>query len=76
MRQVNPLVSTIFHPLYTSLYTGPHYIHTLNRHPICAKILTKYLELLEAVRNSLRAKTAALSDDNWMFEAENEGIVR
>ncbi|TGO63580.1 hypothetical protein BCON_0012g00700 [Botryotinia convoluta] len=33
-------------------------------------------ELLEAVRNSLRAKTAALSDDNWMFEAENEGVVR
>lgn len=39
-------------------------------------ILTRYLELLEAVQNSLRAKTAALSDDNWMFEAENEGVVR
>ncbi|CAD6445065.1 3ce7c2e9-6b15-4569-b1b9-d3a5ba00c59a [Sclerotinia trifoliorum] len=33
-------------------------------------------ELLEAVRNSLRAKTAALSEDNWMFEAENEGVTR
>ncbi|RAL58493.1 hypothetical protein DID88_005197 [Monilinia fructigena] len=33
-------------------------------------------ELLEAVRNILRAKTAALSDDNWMFEAETEGVVR
>ncbi|ESZ97788.1 hypothetical protein SBOR_1797 [Sclerotinia borealis F-4128] len=33
-------------------------------------------ELLEAVRSSLRAKTAALTDDNWIFEAENEGIIR
>lgn len=27
-------------------------------------------ELLEAVRASLRAKVAALTDDNWMFERE------
>ncbi|ODA84064.1 hypothetical protein RJ55_02582 [Drechmeria coniospora] len=27
-------------------------------------------ELLEAVRADLRAKVAALADDNWMFEAE------
>ncbi|KAK9444952.1 uncharacterized protein G6M90_00g107050 [Metarhizium brunneum] len=29
-------------------------------------------ELLEAVRASLRAKVAALADDNWMFEAEDQ----
>ncbi|KAK2004537.1 hypothetical protein LX36DRAFT_744762 [Colletotrichum falcatum] len=29
-------------------------------------------ELLEAVRASLRAKVAALADDNWMYEAEPE----
>ncbi|KAG6035346.1 hypothetical protein E4U41_006113 [Claviceps citrina] len=28
-------------------------------------------ELLEAVRASLRAKVAALADDNWMFEPED-----
>ncbi len=33
-------------------------------------------ELLEAVRTSLRAKVAALSEDNWMYEAEEEQIVR
>ncbi|KAK2048811.1 hypothetical protein LZ31DRAFT_628047 [Colletotrichum somersetense] len=29
-------------------------------------------ELLEAVRASLRAKVAALAEDNWMYEAEPE----
>ncbi|KAK1688068.1 hypothetical protein BDP55DRAFT_76424 [Colletotrichum godetiae] len=29
-------------------------------------------ELLEAVKASLRAKVAALADDNWMYEAEPE----
>ncbi len=33
-------------------------------------------ELLEAVRASLRAKVAALAEDNWMYEAEEEQIVR
>ncbi|KAN0102989.1 hypothetical protein V8E51_011302 [Hyaloscypha variabilis] len=33
-------------------------------------------ELLEAVRASLRAKVTALADDNWMYEAEEEQIVR
>lgn len=32
--------------------------------------LTWIAELLEAVRVSLRAKVAALADDNWMFERE------
>ncbi|KAG5981615.1 hypothetical protein E4U55_002751 [Claviceps digitariae] len=29
-------------------------------------------ELLEAVRASLRAKVAALAEDNWMFEPEDQ----
>lgn len=29
-------------------------------------------ELLEVVRASLRAKVAALAEDNWMFEAEDQ----
>ncbi|KAE9374426.1 hypothetical protein N431DRAFT_335108 [Stipitochalara longipes BDJ] len=33
-------------------------------------------ELLEAVRASLRAKVAALAEDNWMYEAEEEQIIR
>ncbi|PSS10594.1 hypothetical protein M430DRAFT_21949 [Amorphotheca resinae ATCC 22711] len=33
-------------------------------------------ELLEAVRASLRAKVAMLSEDNWMYEAEEEPVVR
>ncbi|KAF4628493.1 hypothetical protein G7Y89_g9655 [Cudoniella acicularis] len=33
-------------------------------------------ELLEAVKTSLRAKVAALTEDNWMYEAEEEPIVR
>jgi len=34
------------------------------------------VELLEAVRASLRAKVAALAEDNWIYEAEEEQIVR
>jgi hypothetical protein len=33
-------------------------------------------ELLEAVRASLRAKVAALGDDNWMYEAEDDAAPR
>ncbi len=33
-------------------------------------------ELLEAVRASLRAKVAALTDDNWMYEAEDDVTSR
>ncbi|KAH8683353.1 hypothetical protein BGZ60DRAFT_524680 [Tricladium varicosporioides] len=33
-------------------------------------------ELLEAVKASLRAKVAALAEDNWMYEAEEEPIIR
>jgi len=29
-------------------------------------------ELLDAVKASLRAKVAALADDNWMYEAEDD----
>lgn len=31
-----------------------------------------YLELFEAVKASLRAKVAALAEDNWMYEKEEE----
>jgi hypothetical protein len=33
-------------------------------------------ELLEAVRASLRAKVAALAEDNWMYEVEEDPVVR
>jgi len=33
-------------------------------------------ELLEAVRAGMRAKIAALAEDNWMYEAEEEQTVR
>jgi len=33
-------------------------------------------ELLEAVKASLRAKVAALAEDNWMYEAEEESVAR
>jgi len=33
-------------------------------------------ELLEAVRASLRAKVAALAEDNWMYEREEEPVIR
>lgn len=36
----------------------------------------KLPELLEAVRASLRAKVAALADDNWMYEAEDDAAPR
>lgn len=34
------------------------------------------LELLEAVRASLRAKVNALAEDNWMYEAEEDAAIR
>ena len=34
------------------------------------------VELLEAVKASLRTKVAALADDNWMYEVEEEPVVR
>ncbi|KAJ4140878.1 hypothetical protein NW768_000082 [Fusarium equiseti] len=40
-----------------------HHQHAANEQPE---------ELLEAVRASLRAKVAALSEDNWMFEPEEQ----
>ncbi len=30
------------------------------------------IELLDAVRSSLRTKVDALADDNWMFEPEEQ----
>lgn len=33
-------------------------------------------ELLEAVKASLRCKVAALSEDNWMYEAEEDDPAR
>ncbi|KAL4728536.1 hypothetical protein ACLX1H_005285 [Fusarium chlamydosporum] len=42
--------------------------HQINRHTIHEQPE----ELLEAVRASLRAKVAALSEDNWMFEPEEQ----
>lgn len=33
-------------------------------------------ELLDAVKASLRAKVAALADDNWMYEAEDDVTPR
>lgn len=33
-----------------------------------------FAELLELVRASLRVKTAALAEDNWMYEAEDEPL--
>lgn len=37
------------------------------------RLLTRdFQELFEAVRASLRAKVAALSEDNWMYEKEDE----
>jgi hypothetical protein len=38
----------------------------------CIKLTEHVVELLEAVRASLRAKVSALADDNWMFEAEDQ----
>lgn len=34
------------------------------------------IELLDAVRASLRAKVAGLSEDNWMYEAEDDSVLR
>lgn len=34
------------------------------------------LELLEAVRASLRMKVMALAEDNWLYEAEEDPVVR
>ncbi|KAJ9142684.1 hypothetical protein NKR23_g6978 [Pleurostoma richardsiae] len=42
--------------------------HQINQHSVPAQPE----ELLEAVRASLRAKVAALAEDNWMFEREDD----
>ncbi len=34
------------------------------------------VELLEAVRKSLRAKVVALEEDQWMYEAGDQGMRR
>lgn len=33
-------------------------------------------ELLDAVKASLRAKVAALSEDNWIYEREDDSVMR
>jgi len=33
-------------------------------------------ELLDAVRASLRSKVAGLSEDNWMYEREEDPVAR
>lgn len=40
----------------------------------CFTLLTRTLftELLEAVKASLRAKVAALAEDSWMYEKQEE----
>ncbi|KAI6716321.1 hypothetical protein JHW43_001099 [Diplocarpon mali] len=43
-----------------------HHLRDRNRAP----------KLLEAVRASLRAKVAALAEDNWMYEAEDDPANR
>ncbi|RKF56370.1 putative upf0220 domain protein [Golovinomyces cichoracearum] len=40
------------------------------------RTLSDPAELLEAVKISLKAKVAALADDSWLYEAENELVVR
>jgi len=40
------------------------------------ELCSEIAELLEAVRASLRAKVAALADDNWMYEAEDDAAPR
>lgn len=47
-----------------------HYQRDRNRAP------SEPAELLEAVKASLRAKVAALSEDNWLYEAEDDPITR
>jgi len=47
-----------------------HHTRDRNRAP------SEPAELLDAVRTSLRAKVAALVEDNWMYEAEQEQVVR
>jgi len=47
-----------------------HHTRDRNRAP------SEPAELLEAVRSSLRAKVAALAEDNWMYEAEQEQMTR
>lgn len=53
-----------------------HYTNSLkvrHIHTITISFFTNItLELLEAVRASLRAKVAALTEDNWMFEPEEQ----
>lgn len=40
--------------------------------PLLTEAHNVRLELLEALRASLRAKSAALAEDNWMYEKEEE----
>jgi hypothetical protein len=39
-------------------------------------VMLMFAELLEAVKARLRANVAALSEDNWMYEAEEEPAGR
>ncbi|KAK2628471.1 hypothetical protein QTJ16_001574 [Diplocarpon rosae] len=47
-----------------------HHLRDRNRAP------SEPAELLDAVRASLRAKVAALAEDNWMYEAEDDPSIR
>ncbi|TVY28651.1 hypothetical protein LHYA1_G002362 [Lachnellula hyalina] len=47
-----------------------HHTRDRNRPP------SEPAELLEAVKTSLRAKVAALAEDNWMYEAEEDTVMR
>jgi len=47
-----------------------HHTRDRNRAP------SEPAELLDAVRTSSRAKVAALAEDNWMYEAEEEQVMR
>jgi len=47
-----------------------HHTRDRNRPP------SEPAELLEAVKASLRAKVAALVEDNWMYEAEEDTVMR
>ncbi|TVY64265.1 hypothetical protein LSUE1_G004378 [Lachnellula suecica] len=47
-----------------------HHTRDRNRPP------SEPAELLEAVKASLRAKVAALAEDNWMYEAEEDMVMR
>ncbi|KAI1259385.1 hypothetical protein F5Y18DRAFT_299921 [Xylariaceae sp. FL1019] len=48
----------------------------VRQHQMSTRIPAQPEEVLEALRASMRAKVAALTDDNWMYEAEELAPVR